>query len=1071
MPQLDMPEAAGSLSLYLLGSFRVMVGKRLIQEQEWRLRKALSLVKLLALAPAFRLHREQVLEQLWPALEPEAALNNLHRTLFAARRILEPELRGRKASSYLSFQGDMLCLSLAASPWTDVAAFEAAAIHAQKTGEFEDYEAALALYTGDLLPDDLYEDWAAGPRSFLRQRYLALLAECARRQCERRAYRQAVQTWQRLLVVEPGLEEAHVELMRLYARTGQRYQALRQYQQLQATLRRELDVEPTAATQKLYRDIRSGLFPSAQERLADLAPALALQDRQEKSQLVGPSQSAEKGTQRTNLPRSLTGFVGRVQEMAELHRLLATTPLLTLVGAGGCGKTRLALQLAATLFDEYPDGVFLISLAALDDPLLVPTAVIEALGLDLRALAQETPLVFLQRSLQGKRVLLLLDNCEHLREACAQLAEALVSTSPHLRILATSRQGLGVAGEQTWRVPSLSVPDPAHLPPFEQLLEFDAVRLFLQQATASRSAFALTPANTLAVIELCRQLDGIPLAIELAAAWIKVLSPEQIAGRLDDALALLVGGNASALPRQRTLRATLDWSYALLGEKEQNLLRLLAIFADTWTIEGAEGICADHGIAREEVLEVLAQLVDKSLVQVKEYGDHMRYRFLETLRQYGAEKLAGADELAGSRKRHALWYLALVEEMKSAWEGVEQAKLLKKVQEEYANLRAALRWTVETGELETGLRLGAALWRFWQLRGYLSEGRRWLEEIFAQTRDVLPVLRAPVLLGAGTLALDQGDYQQAKAWFEEGLRLHRAAHDTHGIMLALNNLGIAVEATGDYVRAKELYQESLALARLQNNTGLLARALNNLGVALYREGDYAQAVALYEESLLLVRASGNKANIVIALNNLAEAACRAKDYPRARARYREGLPIAQALGYQTAIAFYLGGLAEVAVGLEQLPRAVQLWGMEEALRLTIGVPLEPDDQEIYHRRVAMVRAQLDAAEFTQLWERGRALSVERAVEYALTDDEIAEAPSARPESGKPEDGLDREVLSQREREVAALIAIGDSNRTIATKLTISERTVENHVGKILARLQLSSRAQIAVWVVRHQQHT
>jgi len=412
-----------------------------------------------------------------------------------------------------------------------------------------------------------------------------------------------------------------------------------------------------------------------------------LQRREQIFQLLHPDLPADFPPLRSldalpnNLPRQLTSFIGREREMAEVKRLLTTTRLLTLTGSGGCGKTRLALQVAADLVEEFANGVWLVELAALTDPALVPQAVASALGV------REEPgrplLATLSDYLKAKRLLLLLDNCEHLVAACAYLAEALLRACPHLRILATSREALNIAGETVWRVPSLSLPDLLHLPSVEHLTQYEAVRLFIERALISRPDFVLTSQGAPSVAQVCHRLDGIPLAIELAAARVKVLSVEQIAARLDNRFRLLTSGSRTALPRQKTLRAAIDWSYDLLSETERMVLRRLSVFAGGWTLEAAEAICVGEGIEWHEVLDPLMQLVDKSLVMMEEQGGTVRYRLLETVRQYGRDKLPASGEADVVRGRHRDWYLALAERAEPELLGSNQAVWLERLETEH----------------------------------------------------------------------------------------------------------------------------------------------------------------------------------------------------------------------------------------------------------------------------------------------------------------------------------------------------------------------------------------------------
>ncbi len=467
----------------------------------------------------------------------------------------------------------------------------------------------------------------------------------------------------------------------------------------------------------------------------------------------------------TNLPRPLTSFVGRVHESAEVKRLLPTTCLLTLTGSGGSGKTRLALQVAADVLGEYADGVWLVELAAVPGPALVPQTVASALGV------REVPGRPLQATLLeylGHRTLLVvLDNCEHLIEASAHLVQTLLEACPGLRILATSREPLGVPGEVAWRVPSLSLPDPRRLPSVDDLGACEAVRLFVERAAAVHPAFRLTPQNAPAVATVVRRLDGIPLAVELAAARVPALTVAQIAERLDDRFRLLTGGRRTALPRQQTLRATMDWSYQLLPERERVLLRRLAVFAGGWTLGAVEAVCGGDGIEGLAVFDLLTQLVFKSLVIMDEQVGDVRYRLLETVRQYGRDRLLESEETVPVRGRHLVWYRDLAEQAETELMGAGQAAWLDRLEAEHANIRAALEWATGGREVEVGLRLAGAVWRFWFVRGYFAEGRARLQALLAKGAEVPPAVRAKALKAAGNLAVFcQGDYASGRLFYE-----------------------------------------------------------------------------------------------------------------------------------------------------------------------------------------------------------------------------------------------------------------------------------------------------------------
>src|SRR5215207_2916670 len=728
--------AQETVRVKLLGGLRVSVGSWVVGERGWRLKKAASLVKLLALAPDHRLHREQVMEWLWPDQDPRAAANNLRHALHVARRVLEPT--PDTASRHLQSRGGQLMLCPKGPVWVDVEAFEEAVVRAPYNHEPAVYRAALDLYAADLLPEDRYEAWAEDRREGLCRAYLGLLLELAGLCEECGDFESAIEALGKVVASEPAHEEAHASLMRLYAKSGRRHEAILQYEKLRKGLGEGLGIEPREASRRLYERIRTGGLP------VDRPPT---EDRAQTMPFRPPLH---------NLPVARTSFVGREREVVEVKRELAMTRLLTLTGAGGSGKTRLALEVAKDLLGTYPDGAWLIELAALSEEVLVPQAVAAALGM--REQPGRPLTDTLVDALRENKMLLVLDNCEHLIDAVAQLAETLLGSCPGLRVLATSREAFSIVGESVWQVPSLSVPDSRHPSTVEYMAGFESVRLFVERARRRASAFVLTPRNVRAVVEICWRLDGIPLAIELAAARARVLSVEQIAERLDDCFRLLTVGSRTALLRHRTLRATIDWSYELLSEDERRLFRRLAVFAGGFTLEMAEAICSGENLKEDEVLDLLSHLVEKSLVVVQELSGEMRYRLLETVRQYGWEKLEESGEVDPIRRRHANFFLALAQEIEPRIEpkihNADRHMWLERLEIEHGNLRAALRWAVDMGKAETGLRLASALFWFWHMRGYLKEGRSWFDRALAEVPERTAV-RAEALYHTGYLAFIQ----------------------------------------------------------------------------------------------------------------------------------------------------------------------------------------------------------------------------------------------------------------------------------------------------------------------------
>ena len=1027
------------MRIRLLGRFEVSVGSRIIREDEWRLRKAASLVKLLALATDHRLHREQVMDLLWPDLMPGAAANNLHQALHVARRTLEPEV---SAPSYLRRQGEQIALCPDGSLWIDVEAFESGAAEARRARDSTAYRTALELHTGDLLPEDRYEDWAEERRKELRMLYLALLVEMAELYEERGDLGLAVEALRKVVSGEPAREEAHLALMRLYASTGQRYQALRQYEQLRETLRRELGTEPGALTQRAHEEIEAGRVPIGKP--APIGEPVPMGSP--------PPKPLDAG--RHNLPGSLTSFVGREREKEEVRRLLGTARLLTLTGVGGAGKTRLAQEVARDLARAYPDGVYLVELAPLADAALVTYAVAEAL--EVREQPDRSLTETLVEVLREKELLLILDNCEHLVDAAAHLSETLLRSCPHLKILATSREVLGTPGEVTWLTPSLSGPSEHHRPPIEELEGYESVRLFVERARYRNPTFVLTPQNAGAVAEICERLDGIPLAVELAAARVG-LSVDQIAGRLDDSLKLLTAGSRTVTPRQRTLRGTVDWSYELLDEPERKLFGRLSVFAGGWTLEAAEAVGEGGGIEQDDVLDLLPRLVDKSLVVAEATGDGgVRYRLLEPIRQYGLERVEGSGESDAVRRRHAAFFHALAEEAEPELSGSQQVTWLKKLEAEHPNLRAALAWSLDGDEPQTGLRLAGALWRFWHAHGHLSEGRPWLEKALARRDATSPTARAKAFRGAGALAWAQGNLDRAERCFDECLALHRRVGDRRGMAAALNGMGNVVQNRGDYTRSNALFEESLKLCReLEDGEGI-ARALINLGATAFYQDDYSRAAAFFQESLALYREMGDRDGIAISLNNLAEVARMEGEYARAAELGKEGLILFREMEDRWAVLQTLIGLGRLAVVQGHIERAARLLGAAESMREATGSALPPQVKEAHDQNVGTIRSELGEEMFTSLWAQGREMSFEEAVEFALREEQ-------RPPPDEPSS-----ALTQREQEISALVARGLTNRRIAKELTLSKRTVDTHVGRILKKLGVSSREQVAACLAEQQ---
>jgi len=735
-----------------------------------------------------------------------------------------------------------------------------------------------------------------------------------------------------------------------------------------------------------------------------------------------------------NLPIQLTSFIDREKEMADVKELLARSRLVTLAGAAGCGKTRLALQVAADLVDQYAGGVWLVELSSTMDPELLPLAIAQSLGLREQTLAPSRRsarggsagrefLDMLVERLAGPTVLLVIDNSEHLVSAVAEAAEQLLRSCPRLTIVATSREVLGAPGEVVWRVPSLASPDPSQLPNVDALFGFPAVALFIDRARLHQPDFTMSEADARCVARICRRVDGIPLAIELAAARVKALTVEQIAARLADQFALLTGGARTALPRQRTMRAAVDWSYELLDEVEQTLLQRLSVFVGGFTLEAIEDVCVDGPVKDAEVLDTLSRLVDKSLVihETSEIG--ARYRLMDSIRQYADEKLAQSGQTARIRTRHRDWYRMLAEQGGVELTGAEQTAWLSTLEQEHDNLRAALDWSIATRDGDAALRLAVGLRRFWLERGHLTEGRRRLQDALSVAAPVPSLLRSRGLRGAGRMALDQGDYGAARTLHEEAFAVARQLDSKEDVAESLRYLGQVAYKQGDYVHALTLYEEALRCSRELGNSWFIGVSLIDLGELSRTLGDVASAQHYLEEGLALARDSGDKRNIAESLISLGELADGRGKLDAAERLLEEALAIARELGEKTqvarsllrlgklaaeqgrqdaatalevealklnlqlynreAMAECLEALANLASAAKDAARVARLLGAAHALRDTIRSPVDPSEERQLAEAEDAARAELGSAPYLAAWTEGTCMVLEEAVKYAV----------------------------------------------------------------------------------------
>jgi len=829
-----------------------------------------------------------------------------------------------------------------------------------------------------------------------------------------------------------------------------------------------------------------------------------------------------------NLPVLRSSLIGRTGEAAAARDLLLRDDvgLLTLTGTGGVGKTRLALQLATDLLPEFPDGVYFVDLAPVADPSLVVSTITQTV--DLREGETRLLIESLKEHLRPKKLLLLLDNFEQVLEAGPYVAD-LLESCPRLKVLVTSRELLHLYESYNFPVLPLALPDTGRLPPLEQLIEYDALRLFSRRALLVKPDFAIDATNAAALVEICARLDGLPLAIELAAARVRHFLPQEMLARMEHLLPLLTAGGRDRPARHQTLRDTIAWSYQLLDGAERTLFRRFSVFSGGCTLEAAQKVCEFDGISSSDIEDGLASLEDKSLLQQEQNAQDPRLMMLETVREYAAECLheTGDGELLA--RRHAQYYSALAESGQRQLQGPEQRVWLSRLGANYANLRTALEWSLaesatddeQAERMEVGARLVRALYWYWYMRSYLTEGREWCERLLARSGESRRA-RAAALFGSGAMAYFQGDPSVARPRLEEAAAILRQLGDKEALATTLFNLGVAALNQGDdmaalaamqessillleignkvlysatllhlgdlalrqraYAEARSFYNQFLANGREMANRWFVAQALNNLGETARCEGDYAQAGACYEESLQLFRELENSGDIARSLHNLAYVAHHMGGDASAAGLFHESIERFQERGNKRGMAECLAGLAAIAPGFAgyepqartALERSTVLLAAAHREFDALGVAMWPADQDEYDRNLAALRSTLDSATFERAWAEGQGMSLETAVAYALAntpvvavlpgDLSVGDASAASISSPTPAYPAG---LTRREVEVLRLVAAGLSNAELADRLHVSVNTVESHLRAIYGKLGVTRRSAATRFAMEH----
>lgn len=942
------------LEIRLLGKFEVSRDGKPVTITS---RPAQSLFAYLILNAGTSNRREKLAGLMWPDSLEETARDNLRHALWRLRKVLEV------ASSTGFLHADDLTISFKESSdyWLDAAELE----KLSESASDDELMTVLSEYQGELLPG-FYDEWVLLEREHLNSIFEHHMARLMSLLQDEKRWLDILDWGERWIRLGQKPESAYRALMSAHAAKGDMSKVAATYERCVKSLS-EFGMEPSEQTHTLYENLKSG--------------------KEETPNVVHTSTKAViKPTSSSNIPLALTSFIGRERELNDISRLLSTSRLLTLIGPGGIGKTRLAIQIANDSIKKFKDGVFWVDLVGLSDPNLMPQEI--ARSLKLREVSNELFIEVLKAYLGSKNLLIVLDNCEHLIEASAKNAEQLLAACPKLKILATSREGLGIFNETIWHVPPLPLPEIHGRLSLKELQEFASIQLFFERARALKSNFVLTEQNAMSVAQICQRLDGIPLAIELATARIKVLSVDEIASRLSDRFSVLTSGSRTALPRHQTLRATIDWSHDLLTEPERILFRRLSVFVNGFTLDAAEVVCCLGELKRSAILDLLGRLVDKSFVIVETTSgtDGMRFRLLETIRQYALEKLAGIGEAAAIHSQHLEFFINLVEKAEPELERAAQGAWLDRLETELDNMRSAIDWALTSLQTISALRMVAGLRRFWLIRNHDAEGIERVRILLSLPDAMEPT--SARLKGLNTyffMLWAHGKLTGVQPLIEEALALGVKLEDRWNTAFAFLWAGVSAVEQGDYLHARYYLEQSRKEWKDSGDTIAVAMSLAFLGEIAIIQNDSALAEDLFETALQQFKQVQDYPFLGMMLRRLGQLAMYQGDLLKAAAFIREGLVYNWNIHDYRGTGACLAALAAVSAIQGQTERAAQLSGIVEAMLEFSHIPLLPFDQQQYERNVSWLHRQFDEKSLSKFWAQGKAMTMGQAIEFALKE--------------------------------------------------------------------------------------